>query len=48
MATEATIKIFQNHIKETLTEQTVEDIEANVKAFFELILEWNENCEGVI
>lgn len=42
-----TAKIFEKYEQEDIKEDMAEQIESNIKAFFEIIVEWNEK-EGMI
>ena len=38
--------IFKKLIETNLTEETVKEIETNLKLFFEILLDWQQKKEG--
>lgn len=38
--------VFQKFTVEKITEDVKTEIEENLKAFFEILLDWNEDSEG--
>ena len=38
-----TTKIFENYTKENLTDEIREEIENNLKEFYEILLKWTES-----
>lgn len=47
MKRQDTENIFQYYTPENLTENVLEEIDANIKEYFDILLEWNNNNTNV-